>query len=276
MGLGVFHKYEGLGNDFILVEATEASGASGVSPDRAVELCDRRRGIGADGVLVVSPAPHGGARMRVVNADGSIPEMCGNGVRCVALHLARSRGLQGGDVRVETDAGPRVCSIDSVGQGARTAMVTVDMGVVRVLGDRTFSDEGRELTYAVADAGNPHAVLFSAGPSSAFVRSDVDRLGPRLARDPSFPNGTNVEFAHVHVGGIDLVVWERGVGVTLACGTGACATVAVACARGLAPRGQPVAVRLPGGRLDITIDPSGRAIMRGPAHHVFEGTLESQ
>ncbi len=120
-----------------------------------------------------------------------------------------------------------------------------------------------------ADAGNPHAVLLGA-----FARGDVERLGPRLATHPHFPRGTNVEFAHVAEGRVDLVVWERGVGITLACGTGACATAAVACAKGLLPRGLPIAVRLPGGVLDITIGGDGVATMRGPARLVFSGEVD--
>jgi diaminopimelate epimerase len=278
-----FQKYEGLGNDFVVVDATDEQA---ISPARAVELCDRRRGVGADGVLLVLPPRASGdgavARMRVINADGSVPEMCGNGVRCVALHLVRA-GRVGPDgtagpaaVAVETDAGLRVCAIDAVEAGRGGALITVDMGVVRVLGDRALRDLGEpssDMTCTLADAGNPHAVLFGT-----FARGDVDRLGPRLATHPFFANGTNVEFAHVAgpaaEGGIDLVVWERGVGVTLACGTGACATVAVACARGLAPRDRPIGVRLPGGRLDIAVDGGGRATMRGPARFVFAGSVD--
>jgi diaminopimelate epimerase len=208
--------------------------------------------------------------MRVVNADGSIPEMCGNGLRCVALHLAR-RARGGRDrahandleLRVETDAGPRVCRVDATDSGA---LVTVDMGPVRVLGDRTVAVDGQTVVVAVADAGNPHAVLFGE-----FAPSDAESLGPRIATHADFPRGTNVEFARAGADGIDLVVWERGVGMTLACGTGACATAAVACAKGLAQRGRPVAVRLPGGALEVTIDEVGRATMRGPARHVFSG-----
>ncbi len=261
-----FHKYEGLGNDFILVEASDEGG---VPTARAAQLCDRRFGVGGDGVLLVLPsrAPGCDARMRVINADGSVPEMCGNGVRCVALHLARARGLQAGTLHIDTDGGARACSVDDrEGQG----MVTVDMGVVRVFGERSLDIEGRRVEVTVADAGNPHAVLFGA-----FARGDVEYLGPRLATHPDFPRGTNVEFTSVAGDGIDVVVWERGVGVTLACGTGACATAAVACARGLARRGVPIPVRLPGGRLDVTIDDDGRCTMRGPAHHVFSGTTES-
>jgi diaminopimelate epimerase len=266
MRSSAFEKYEGLGNDFVLVEA-RSDGE--VTPAEALQICDRRRGVGADGVLVLLPPSSGAARMRVINADGSIPEMCGNGVRCVALHVARARGLRSGTVTIETDAGVRACILDAVDDSGGEGTVTVDMGVVRVMGDRSLDVGGRSVAVTLADAGNPHAVIF--GP---FARSDVDHLGPLIATHASFPAGTNVEFAQpAPDGSIDLVVWERGVGITLACGTGACATAAVACARGAARRGSPLALRLPGGRLDVTIEADGRAIMRGPARHVFSGTL---
>jgi diaminopimelate epimerase len=259
-----FFKYEGLGNDFIVVEATEEGV---VSPARAVALCDRRFGVGADGVLLVLPPrnPECDVRMRVVNADGSVPEMCGNGVRCVAIHVARARGLLEGTLRVDTDARICACVVEDLrGQG----VVTVDMGIIRLFGDRTIDVAGTRVSVAVADAGNPHAVLFGT-----FARRDVDHLGPRLATHPDFPRGTNVEFSRVAGDGIDLIVWERGVGITLACGTGACATAAVACAKGLVARGSPIAVRLPGGRLDVMIDEGDRATMRGPARLVFSGEV---
>jgi diaminopimelate epimerase len=266
-----FEKYEGLGNDFVLVEAVSDAA---VTPAQALQICDRRRGVGADGVLLLMPASSssaGAARMRVINADGSIPEMCGNGVRCVALHVARARGLRSGTVTIETDAGPRVCTLELVDASGGEGIVTVDMGVVRVDGERSIDGDGRSVSLTLADAGNPHAVLFGR-----FARSDVDRLGPLIATHPSFKNGTNVEFAQPAAdGGIDVVVWERGVGVTLACGTGACATAAVACARGIATRSAPISIRLPGGKLDVTIDDRGRAVMRGPARHVFSGRLDA-
>jgi diaminopimelate epimerase len=255
-----FDKYEGLGNDFVVVDSGDEHA---VKPERAAQLCDRRFGIGADGIILVLPPRTAGchARMRVLNADGSIPEMCGNGVRCVALHVAEMRGMREGIVRIETDAGERACEVDATG------MVTVDMGIVRALGDRAVEVEGRKVVLALADAGNPHAILFGT-----FARGDVEHLGPRIATHTAFPRGTNVEFACAVGDGIDLVVWERGVGITLACGTGACATAAVACDKGLASRGRPVTVRLPGGSLQITIADDGRATMRGPAHRVFSGT----
>jgi diaminopimelate epimerase len=264
-----FSKYEGLGNDFVVFELGDERL---LPPERAAALCDRRLGVGGDGVLLVLPPRVSGcvARMKVVNADGSIPEMCGNGLRCVALHLARSErhraAARAGALTIETDAGPKACLVDDAhGQG----MVTVGMGVVRLSGDVAVDIDGQTVTLATADAGNPHAVVFGA-----FARGDVERLGPRIATHAQFPRGTNVEFAYAGEGAVDLVVWERGVGITLACGTGACATAAVGCAKGLLARGAPIAVRLPGGTLDVTVDEAGAVTMRGPARLAFSGEVD--
>ena len=258
-----FAKYEGLGNDFIVVDAARDDF---VTNAEAARLCDRRFGVGGDGVLLVLPPRDrdNAARMKVLNADGSEPEMCGNGMRCVALHVARARGLRRGEIFFETDAGVRRCVVDDE---HAEAMVTVDMGVVRVLGEREVCFDDERVTVALADAGNPHAIIFGD-----YARSTVDTWGPRIATHADFRRGTNVEFARVGADGIDLVVWERGVGVTLACGTGACATLAVACAKGLAKLDVATVVRLPGGALSVTIESTaGRAIMRGPARRVFVG-----
>jgi diaminopimelate epimerase len=264
-----FDKYEGLGNDFIVFERLSLEE---MSPARAVALCDRRRGVGADGVLLVL-APQGSdavGRMHVVNADGSTPEMCGNGLRCVAFHLhRRARAASAIDLPIETDAGIRSCHVDPLdARSLAQAIVTVDMGVVRWLGDRTTAVAGRSLVVSVADVGNPHAVLFGS-----FSPAEIQEIGPALATAPDFPHGTNVEFARPAAEGIELVVWERGVGLTLACGTGACATAAVACAKGLARAGELQRLRLPGGALEVSVDAGGRATMRGPARHVFSGEV---
>jgi diaminopimelate epimerase len=263
-GSFAFQKYEGLGNDFIVVDAE----AESISPAQAVRLCDRHFGIGADGVLMVLPPRRADAdvRMVVINSDGSVPEMCGNGVRCVAIHLAGARNLHQGTLHIETGAGVRACEItDDDGE----ATVTVDMGTVSVGSTKELDIDGRKIIVRVASAGNPHAVMFGS-----FARSDVERLGSRIATHPSFPEGTNVEFASAGPGRMDLVVWERGVGITLACGTGACAAAAVACADGIAAYGAPLSVRLPGGVLQIVVAKDGRTTMRGPARKVFSGVAD--
>lgn len=247
-----FTKYEGAGNDFIVVDAARVDH---LSASEAQALCDRHFGIGADGVLLVLPpvTARAVATMRVLNADGSIPEMCGNGLRCVAAHVAAQRGVR--DVTIDTGAGAKECNIHAHG-------VTIEMGQANVLGVRQLFEQ----TMVLVETGNPHAVIFGA-----FSPADVARLGPLLAQHPSFPAGTNVEFARIVEDGIDLVVWERGVGLTLACGTGAVATVAAAQSQGLVSQDAPVCVRLPGGTLTIERTGTGSMRMTGPARKVFEG-----
>jgi len=262
-----FAKYEGLGNDFVVIDAR----AEDVSKGDAVRACDRRHGVGGDGVLVVSPHRELDAAMRVINADGSVPEMCGNGIRCVALHLAIARGVDRATFLIATDAGPRACTIERRGD---RATVRVDMGVVRFLGDRMIDVGGERVTVALGDAGNPHAILFGD-----FDDARVEALGPAIATHREFPRGTNVELARVRdrdEGAIDLVVWERGVGRTLACGTGACATAVVALEKKLV-LGPRVRVSLPGGDLEIEPGFGGAStFMTGPARLVFRGEIDDE
>ena len=257
-----FTKYEGAGNDFVVVDADDEAR---VSPELAAKICDRHFGVGADGVLLVLPSRTPGAshRMRVLNADGSVPEMCGNGLRCVALHLTKG-SFQSSTVLVDTDAGLRSCLVE---KEETEGSVVVDMGDVRVTGVRALTAAGRTHEFVLADAGNPHAILFGT-----FSPEEIRAIGPTIATDASFPAGTNVEFATLRDGRIELVVWERGVGITMACGTGACATAVAAWEKGLLPEG-PTRVKLPGGELVISRREPGHILMRGPARRVFRGTL---
>ncbi len=267
MGALDFTKYEGLGNDFIVVDVDRPSDFDA----RIVPaLCDRRFGIGADGVLLVLPPKvDAAARMVVINADGSIPEMCGNGLRCVAVHVASARGLEDAELTLDTDAGPRRCVVS--GRGRAVPDVEVEMGVVRLLGDRHLEVDSQSIDVSVVDAGNPHAVAFRDVP-----QTDLATLGARIARDPSFARGTNVEFVRIRDQEVEVFVWERGVGPTLACGTGACAAVAVAAARHLVPQDASVRVRLPGGVLHVRHDAtSGETLLTGPARRVFRGQVTS-
>jgi diaminopimelate epimerase len=257
-----FEKWEGLGNDFVVLRDLGRA----LSDDEVRALCDRRFGIGADGVLLVET---GGAapRMIVRNADGSRPEMCGNGLRCVVGHLAQSAA--GGQLVVATDAGDKACRVIEGRDGAFE--IDVDMGVARPGPDLVATLGGREHRFRTIDMGNPHAITFEAYDERA-----VDAIGPAVATLPS--GGTNVEFCREERGGaaprIAVVVWERGVGRTLACGTGACAVAAAACDTGRARFGAPVVVALPGGELAITVAPETRAVrMRGPARRVFTGEV---
>jgi diaminopimelate epimerase len=257
-----FEKWEGLGNDFVLIDAAE-EGSVPLSDGAVQRLCDRRRGVGADGVLLVTGAAAGAPRMIVRNADGSRPEMCGNGLRCVAAHLF-GQGA-GASLRVATDAGDRACEVAAAGEGAFE--VSVEMGAARRGADLAAIVDGREHRFLTVDMGNPHAVTFEAYDDRA-----IDLLGPVVAAIP--PGGTNVELCRDEGGRIAVAVWERGVGRTLACGTGACAVAAAACDTGRARFGAPVRVALPGGELEITVAAGTRTVrMRGPARRVFSGEV---
>jgi len=276
-----FAKYEGLGNDFILIELPETGGE--LSAEQAVQLCDRNRGIGADGVLAVSLDPDAdfAPRMQVINADGSRAEMCGNGLRCVALHLVRKGQVDPGvTYEIQTDAGPHAVTVSS---DARTSDVEVSMRPASLVPaevpvaadaavlDQTFEVQGRSLKLSAVSVGNPHAVTFDALDDATRAA-----LGPVLEKDARFPKAVNVGFAQVAgPGQLELTVWERGVGFTLGCGTGACAAAVVAVETGRAARGEPVEVRLPGGALSIRVGAAGERIsMKGPARHVFDGVIE--
>jgi diaminopimelate epimerase len=270
-----FWKYEGTANDFLLVEA--GSALDDLEPEVVAELCDRHRGVGGDGILLVVPALATGAHARMIvrNADGSRPEMCGNGLRCVALHLAARDGLR--SFTVETDAGSRACEVELDPRDELAGWVRIDMGVVRVVGDVRVEHAGRAYDLIAADAGNPHAIALTT--LTALSDAELDPLGERLQHGEPFPRGVNLERVVLErddAGPLARVdVFERGVGRTLACGTGACAVAATLVARGLAPRDAEVRVRLPGGVLSIAIDSDGRALMRGPARRVFDGTVRS-
>ncbi len=246
----------------------------------AKELCDRRFGIGGDGLILALPPQQGGdVRMQILNADGTEAEMCGNGIRCFARFLADLDGLPSGTQwRVETPAGliiPRLLESDQV---------TVDMGEPFLdpasiptnlpagspLPDGELQVAGEPLQVAAVGMGNPHAVVQVAD----LAALDFDRLGPALEQHPAFPARTNVHFVQVHAPDqLQMKVWERGAGPTLACGTGACATVVATHLRGACAR--QVTVQLPGGQLQIDWDGNNHIQMAGPAVFVFEGVLPS-
>ena len=240
-----FTKMEGLGNDFIVVEGPYRPATGEVA-----DLCDRRRGIGADGVLAVTPgAP---VRMDYWNADGSRAEMCGNGLRCVARYATDRGWVETSAFDVDTPAGTLRVEIQE-------ELVRAEIGRPALLGHETV--EGAR--YVLVDVGNPHAVGVVDDPGEV----DVASLGPMVAREAGFDAGCNVEFIAVSESGVDMRVWERGSGETLACGTGMVAAAAVA----LEGRDGLIQVTVPGGMATVEIE-AGSAWLTGPADYVFRGT----
>jgi diaminopimelate epimerase len=298
-----FVKAEGLGNDFLVVDLRPGQPAAGIlsAADPAVvrALCDRHFGVGGDGVLAILPPVQGDARMQVINADGSEAEMCGNGIRCVAkLLYERDPSLRRPVLRIDTGAGLLECRIGE--RDGRAETVAVEMGrpqldppqipVAAPGGKRLVRSPlragDRQFTFTAVSMGNPHAVIFVDDPA-ADLRALAEAYGRGIEHDPLFPRRTNVEFARVRQGQagteIDLVVWERGCGITLACGTGACATVVAACLEGRAAPDQEIPVHLPGGTLFIRVasqpesdgSPNYAGVsMRGPARIVFEAEID--
>lgn len=269
-----FVKYQGAGNDFVLVDTQKLP--CSMSAELARWLCDRHFGIGADGVLLLSWDAVGQPRMRIINSDGSPAEMCGNGVRCFARELVERHELAS-PVTVQTDAGAKVCTVKHEdGQWS----VAVAMGPIWAEGNQALLPRnlppeplevgGRLLQMYPASTGNPHAVLFGR-----FSRPEMEKLGPALTTHPRFPAQTNVEFATlVRRNELTVTVHERGAGFTLACGTGSLATTAVAVSTGLCDAETPVLVHLPGGTLRLTVAPDFSAsVLEGPAERVFEGSI---
>lgn len=259
-----FTKMHGLGNDFVVLDA-RVDDLPALSSGVVAALANRHRGIGCDQLIILEPSDKADFRMRIFNADGGEVEACGNASRAVAL-------LHGSPAQVETSGG--TIRLSPIGGGAR-----VDMGAPR------FDWQSIPLDYAVDTAnlplawddlahpaavnvGNPHAVFFV--PDCEAV--DLGRLGPIIENDPLFPERINVNFADIRNGQINLRVWERGAGLTRACGTGACATAVVAIRQGLVA--SPVAVRLPGGVLSIEWSEGENIVMEGPASEAFRGTFE--
>lgn len=261
-------KLHGLGNDFILIAESDAPALPALAP----ALCDRHLGVGADGVIVWSflqGASGADARMVIYNQDGSRPQMCGNGIRCLAALLNQLTGQR--TWRILTDAGLRTCHVSAEDEGlwsVRVQMGAPVLGTARLDAAETF--DGAPEAWTTVSMGNPHVVAFAQPDLET-----IDALGARLnGGHAAFPEGVNVELVRTtsptrH----EVVVYERGVGRTQACGTGACAVAAAAWATGASPDGQAVEVVLPGGPLMIERDASGEIWMTGPAELVFTGAL---
>ncbi len=280
-----FTKLESVGNDFILVEA---SGQQRDWPQIARAICHRHLGVGGDGLLLLLPSSAADFGMRLLNSDGSEAEACGNGLRCLVKY-AIDKGLadaRAKEITVETLAGIRKAKLIkeagkvtkiqvAMGQpefGAKSIPVAIEPGKgdlvdITLIADYPVTVDGKELRLSFVSMGNPHAIYFWGRPLSDFPLS---RLGPAVEQHKLFPNRVNFEVAHViSRKEIGVRVWERGVGETLGCGSGACA-VAV-CAQLLGYADSRVDIKLPGGILEVEWDRVGEVLLSGPAETVFSG-----
>jgi diaminopimelate epimerase len=278
-----FVKMHGAGNDFVLVDllSPQSSIQNAVEDwgELSKQVCDRHFGIGSDGLLLVLPSELADARMRMFNPDGSESASCGNGIRCLGRYVRDRYGLGAPDLRVETGAGLTTINVRQDG------LVTVDMGrpifnaaeiPTAIIGDDaldvTLSVDGERIPVSCVSMGNPHAITFvELGVLDSYP---LETVGPKVEHHPLFPQRTNFEVCEVLAPDhMRVRVWERGAGITLACGTGACATAVSGAMTGrIQP---PVRIDLPGGQLEINWNKEGTVLMTGPAEYVFSGSLNT-
>lgn len=275
-----FTKYQGLGNDFILID-NRSSPEPLVTPEQAIQMCDRHFGIGADGVIFALPGANGtDYTMRIFNSDGSEPEMCGNGIRCMAAFLGEleGNGKTSDTYRIHTLAGTITPQLMPDGQ------VKVDMGTPRLTAgeiptnlanenekviNQALEVAGKSWDVTCVSMGNPHCITFVEDVAAI----DLEKIGPQFENNSAFPERINTEFIEVvNSNYVKMRVWERGAGITLACGTGACASLVAGVLTKKCDR--KATVELPGGPLLIEwSEVDQRIYMTGPAKKVFTGEI---
>lgn len=273
-----FTKMQGLGNDYVYVNCMEEEIEN--PSELAKQVSDRHYGVGSDGLILIGPSEHADFEMKMYNADGSRGEMCGNGIRCVGKYVYDYGLTDRTEISVETLGGIKYLSLTV--ENGKVSLVKVDMGSpifvpeqIPVKAGRQdavdvpINVDGKEYRMTCISMGNPHAVVYM----DDIKGLEIEKIGPKFEQHPCFPNRVNTEFAHViDRQTVEMRVWERGSGETLACGTGACA-VAVSCmVNGLTD--DTVTVRLLGGNLEIAWDREKNIVyMTGPATVVFDGEL---
>lgn len=257
-----FTKMQGLGNDYLYVRGEVPDDAAAL----ARRLSDRHFGVGADGVIWITDSVSADFGMRIFNADGSEAMMCGNGIRCVGRYVYDRGYTDKTELRIETRSGIRRLWLQVTdGQATR---VTVDMGCAVSGAEMTLRIGEQDVICTPVSVGNPHAVIFT----DAIATAPVMTLGPEIAGHSAFPGGVNVEFVQpIDAHTLRMRVWERGSGLTMACGTGACASATAAVQRGICRCGEAIAVILDGGTLEITVRPDGTVFMNGPAAFICDG-----
>jgi diaminopimelate epimerase len=257
-------KSHGLGNDYIVIDPANVPFA--VTPEAVRLICDRHRGVGSDGILLVSPGAGADFGLRILNPDGSEAEKSGNGVRIFAKFL-REHGYTDKDrFTLHTPGGRVTCILEH--ENGRVAQISVDMGKARFDPLQSIEVAGRTFEVTSVSVGNPHCVIVVPD----LTQIDIHALGPKIENHPAFPNRTNVQFAQVvSRSEVRILIWERGAGYTLASGSSSCAVVAACHRKGLVDR--DVTVTMPGGQLRIGIAADGEIRMRGPVEEICTGDL---
>ncbi len=255
-----FTKMHGLGNDYLYhygkIEHPEKL---------AVKLSDRHFGIGSDGIVQITPSEVADFKMRIYNADGSEAKMCGNGIRCVGKYVYEKGYTEKEDLSIETLSGIRFLKLTTMGKTVKS--VTVSMGKAEVQKPVMLTIEGKTIPCIPVSVGNPHAVIFVKDVKNVAL----DILGPQIEKHSYFPKGVNVEFVEqVTENVLRMRVWERGSGITMACGTGASAAAAAAVKKGLCSLGENITVQLDGGQLQIKVEDDDTVIMTGTANTICE------
>lgn len=260
-----FTKMHGLGNDYLYVFGEVPDNISELS----VKLSDRHFGAGSDGMIYISPSDIADFKMRIFNADGSEAKMCGNGIRCVGKYVYDKGYTDKTRLKIETLSGIKYLDLQLSGGKVKT--VSVNMGTAIPEKDILLEVEGKKVTCTPVSVGNPHAVIFV----DDIEKAPLTTLGPAIEHHSAFPGGVNVEFVQVlSENDLRMRVWERGSGVTMACGTGACASAMAAVSKGFCSYDTTISVRLDGGTLSISISPENTVTMTGPAETVYEGDTE--
>lgn len=260
-----FTKMHGLGNDYLYVFGAVPENIV----DLSVKLSDRHFGVGSDGMIYICPSDKADFQMRIFNADGSEAMMCGNGIRCVGKYVYDKGYTDKTELKIDTLSGIKDLKL-TVTDGKVTE-VTVGMGQVVVSDKKSVETVEGSWELLPVNVGNPHAVIFT----DAAEELPIDKIGPQIEHHPEFPGGVNVEFVKVLGGNrVRMRVWERGSGITMACGTGACATAAASVKAGFCRMEEPVQVVLDGGTLSIRVMADGSVQMTGPAEKVCEGDVE--
>ena len=259
-----FTKMHGLGNDYLYVYG-EPENPSELS----IKLSERHFGAGSDGMIWISPSRVADFKMRIFNADGSEAMMCGNGIRCVGKYVYDKGYTDKKQLKIETLSGIR--TLDLQVSSGKVKSVTVDMGKAVASEDLTLDIEGQSLTCTPVSVGNPHAVFFVED----IEKVELTKIGPKIEHHAAFPDGVNADFIQV-LGDNELRmrVWERGSGITMACGTGACASTMAAVKKKFCDYDTPVSVHLDGGTLKIQISHDNNVTMTGPAETIYEGETD--